>query len=72
MRATIDGKDHVDVAEAVELTGYTPEYIRRLIRREKLEGIKRGTMWFVTIESLQAYKRQMDSLGDEKFSPWRD
>ena len=71
-RIIIDGMEYVSVEEAAELTGYAPAYIRRLLRQRKIKAVKKGLMWWVELESIQAYKREMDSLGDSKFSPWRD
>lgn len=71
-RIIIDGMEYVSVDEAADITGYAPAYIRRLLRESKIKAEKKGTMWWVELESLKEYKRQMDSLGSEKFSPWRD
>lgn len=71
-RIIIDGMEYVSVDEAAEITGYKPAYLRYLLREGKIEAEKKGTMWWVELESLKEYKRQMDLLGDQKFSPWRD
>jgi excisionase family DNA binding protein len=71
-RVIIDGVEYVSVDEASEKTGYAPAYIRRLLRQGKINAAKKGTMWWVELESLEAYKREMDLLGNEKYSPWRD
>jgi len=71
-RIIIDGVEYVSVDEAAEITGYAPAYIRRLLRQGKIQAEKKGTMWWVGLESLKAYKQEMDTLGSEKFSPWRD
>ena len=71
-RIIIDGMEYVSVDEAADLTGYAPAYIRRLLRQRKIKAVKKGLMWWIELESIQAYKREMDSLGDSKFSPWRD
>lgn len=72
MRASIDGKDYVDVQEAAELAHYTPEHVRRLARQDKIESVRRGTMLFISLSSLEEYVTQMKRLGNEKFSPWRE
>ncbi len=71
MALTIDGKEHIRVEQASERTGYDPDYVRRLLRKGKIEGIKQGTVWFVNAESLQTYKSKMDALGTRKFFQWR-
>jgi predicted transcriptional regulator of viral defense system len=72
MRATIDGQEYVDVEEAMSITGYSAGHIRRLARQGTLEKVKRGTMVFISVLSLEAYMRKMKILGTEKFSPWRE
>lgn len=71
-RIIIDGMEYVSVDEAAEATGYAPAYIRRLLRQQKIKAVKKGLMWWIDLESIQAYKKEMDSLGGSKFSPWRD
>ena len=71
-RIIIDGMEYVSVEEASQITGYSEQYIRRLLRQGKIKAEKKGSMWWVEMESLEAYKREMDSLGPDKYSPWRD
>ena len=71
-RIIIDGMDYVSVEEAAEVTGYAPAYIRRLLRQEKIKAEKKGTMWWIDLESLKAYKQEMDALGTDKYFQWRE
>ena len=71
-RIIIDGMEYVSVEEASQITGYSEQYIRRLLRQSKIKAEKKGSMWWVELESLETYKREMDSLGSDKYSPWRD
>ncbi len=71
-RIIIDNMEYVSVEEAAEITGYDPEYIRRLLRQNKIKAEKKGTMWWIDLESLKEYKKQMDTLGTDKFFPWRE
>jgi excisionase family DNA binding protein len=71
-RIIIEGMEYISVDEAAEITGYAPAYIRRILRQGKIKAAKKGAMWWVELESLREYKREMDVLGREKFSPWRD
>ncbi len=68
----IDGMEYVSVDEAAKETGYAPAYIRRLLRHNKIKAEKKGTMWWIDLESLKAYKQEMDELGTDKFFPWRE
>ena len=71
-RIIIDDMEYVSVDEAAEVTGYAPAYIRRLLRQQKIKAEKKGTMWWVDLDSLKAYKQEMDELGTDKFFPWRE
>jgi excisionase family DNA binding protein len=64
--------EYVSVEEASELTGYAITYIRQLLREKKIEAEKKGTMWWIDLESLKAYKENMDALGNEKYFQWRE
>ena len=68
----IDNMEYVSVEEAAEVTGYASAYIRRLLRQEKIKAQKKGTMWWIDLDSLKEYKEKMDSLGTDKFFPWRE
>lgn len=52
---SVMGKDFLTVKQASERSGYSAEYIRRLIRNDKLEAKKVGTVYFVKVESLDSY-----------------
>lgn len=67
----IDLMEYISVEEAAEITEYSQQYIRRLLRRNRIKAVKKGYMWWVDLDSIKAYKREMDSLGSEKFSPYR-
>lgn len=71
-RIIIDGMDYVSTKEASELTGYSIQYIQRLLRQGKIKAEKKGGMYWINLESVKEYKRKMDSLGSEKYSPHRE
>lgn len=68
----IDNMEYVSVEEAAKITGYAITYIRQLLREQKVEAEKKGTMWWINLESLKAYKAEMDILGSDKYSPRRN
>jgi excisionase family DNA binding protein len=47
----------ITVKAAAELTGYGTQYLRRLLRAGKLEGIKVGQVWLIRLASREAYLR---------------
>ena len=44
---------YIPVNEACKLPGYNQQYLRRLLRQEKLEGIKVGQVWLIERLSLE-------------------
>lgn len=68
----IGNMEYVSVEEASEISGYAITYIRQLLREKKIEAEKKGTMWWIDLESLKAYKSEMDTLGNDKFFQWRE
>jgi len=62
----------IGTAEARQLTGYTPDYLRRLAREEKVKAEKvGGSFWLFNRESILAWKEEMEALGTAKHSPKR-
>jgi len=47
--------NHISVQEAAEIPGYNAQYLRRLLRLGKMEAIKIGQIWSVSLASLKAY-----------------
>lgn len=61
----------ITTEEAAEVSGYHVNYVRRLMRQNKLAGRKAGTMWWVDRDSLKEYLSLVESLGTKKFDPHR-
>ena len=59
----------IDVRQASELSGYTSDYLRTLMRQGRIEGDKRGTMWWINRDSLQRYLSTIATLGSKKHDP---
>ena len=57
--------DCVTITEAAELTGYNPEWIRRLCERGTVEARKTGRVWIIDRGSLQEYAADPPSPGPE-------
>ena len=60
---------HVTVQAAAEVTGYNIQYLRRLLRSGKLEGIKIGQLWLIEMQSLEMYLQQLESSSDRRCGP---
>ena len=45
----------ITVTEAAEISGYTPQHIRLLIRKEIINARRSGGVWLIDMESLNNY-----------------
>ncbi len=57
------------VQAAADATGYNIQYLRRLLRSGKLEGIKIGQIWLIEIQSLDIYLKHIESTSDRRCGP---
>jgi len=46
---------YLTVQAAADASGYNDQYIRRLLRANKLASLKVGQMWLIQMDSLEAY-----------------
>jgi excisionase family DNA binding protein len=60
----------ITTKEAAELTGYTQSYIRKAIRRGRLDAQKIGRDWLMRKEGIMTYAEKMKRLGPAKHGPW--
>ena len=61
--------NHTSVKVASTLTGYSMQYIRRLLRLDRLAGLKIGQVWLVEIDSLNDYLNHAMNSVDKSFCP---
>jgi excisionase family DNA binding protein len=59
----------ITVKDAAECSGYSLQYIRRLLRLEKLAGLKLGQIWLIQMDSFEAYLANAKSSNDHRFGP---
>jgi len=52
--------------DAAHMSGYNPDYIRQLIRSKKVTGRKWGPSWQVNRESLKAYMKKAEKMGERR------
>ena len=62
---------HVSVKAAAEFSGYNIQYLRGLLRSGHLEGTKIGQVWLIKLASLEAYARNVQTVGDRRHGPRR-
>jgi hypothetical protein len=63
---TSDAEEWLTVREAVKLSGYDPEHIRRLVREEKVKARKVSIVWLVDRKSLLSYIGKVQLLGEKR------
>lgn len=71
MTNDFDPGDWINTQEAAELTGYSVQYIRRLMRQGRVVAKKWLRDWVISKQSLLEYKKTMDELGRAKHDPWK-
>lgn len=59
----------LSVTDAAKLSGYHPEYIRRLIRDGEIEARKFSIVWQIRRDSLEAYVENAKSQVDKRYTP---
>ena len=64
-----NGNEWLSVSDAAKLSGYHPEYIRRLIREGEIEARKFSIVWQVQKKSLIAYVENAESHSDKRYTP---
>lgn len=60
---------HISVKAAADYSGYSLQYLRRLLREDLLDGIKIGQVWLIRMASLDAYLKCAISMGDRRCGP---
>lgn len=58
----IEGKSYISSKRASQETGYAQDYIGQLSRKALIDARRIGGLWYVSIESLQAYKKKADEF----------
>ncbi|MBN1536870.1 MAG: hypothetical protein JW908_09080 [Anaerolineales bacterium] len=61
--------NHIPVQSATEMSGYNAQYMRRLLRAGKLDGLKVGQVWLIDLASLQTYFSSAISSNDLRCGP---
>ena len=61
--------NHISVQVAASYSGYSSQYLRRLLRNGKLEGTKIGQLWLVEKGAFDLYIEQAQDATDQRFGP---
>jgi len=62
-------ENHISVQSATRISGYNVQYLRRLLRVGKLDGVKVGQVWLVDLASLNAYLNHTLNSNDLRCGP---
>ncbi len=65
----MNGDDWITTQEAAELSGYHVNYLRWLIREERIKARRISFLWFVNRQSLLDYMAQAKQSGDKRRGP---
>ena len=57
----------IPVKEAAESSGYSPQYLRRLLRTGKLVGRKLGQVWLIEKSAFEDYLENATQAADRRF-----
>ena len=60
---------HISVQSAADATGYSTQYLRRLLRAGTLVGIKIGQIWLIDIDAFEQYLARTHTTSDRRFGP---
>jgi hypothetical protein len=58
---------HLTVQIAAEISGYSAQYLRRLLRTGTLNGDKIGQIWLIRKESFESYRKFAKHSTDRRF-----
>jgi excisionase family DNA binding protein len=61
--------NHISVPVAALCSGYSLQYLRRLLRKGELGGTKIGQLWLVDKSALDAYIKKAQDSSDQRFGP---
>jgi excisionase family DNA binding protein len=60
---------HLSVRAAAEYSGYNEQYLRRLLRAGRLEGMRIGQVWLIKLASLEEHLRNGRLSRDQRYGP---
>ena len=61
--------NHISVRAAAEFSGYSLQYLRRLLRCGTLVGLKIGQVWLIDKTAFETYQDRAVQATDRRFGP---
>ena len=62
---------HLSVKAAADCLGYNEQYLRRLLRTGRLDGVKIGQVWLIKLGSPEAHLCKGQMAQDQRYGPQR-
>ena len=62
-------ENYLTVEAAARETGYNIQYLRRVLRAGRLEGVKIGQVWLIKLNSLENYLSKIEGRNDHRCGP---
>ncbi|MBC8509640.1 MAG: helix-turn-helix domain-containing protein [Anaerolineales bacterium] len=59
----------IPVKAAAEFSGYSMQYLRRLLRSGRLSGLKVGQVWLIDKTAFDTYLEGAKASNDRRFGP---
>jgi excisionase family DNA binding protein len=59
--------NHLSVQAAANFSGYSLQYLRRLLRTGKLAGLKIGQVWLIDNTAFEEYLEKANKATDRRF-----
>ena len=60
---------HLSVKATAEYSGYNTQYLRRMLRADRLEGTRIGQVWLIELASLEGHLRNGRLSQDPRYGP---
>jgi len=61
--------NHISVKVAADVSGYSLQYLRRLLRAGKIGGLKIGQIWLIEKDAFEEYLERALQATDRRFGP---
>ena len=61
--------NHISIKAGSSCSGYSQQYLHRLLRQGKLAGLKLGQVWLIDLESFEEYLVKVENAKDRRFGP---
>jgi excisionase family DNA binding protein len=61
--------NHISVSAASIYSGYSQQYLRRLLRGDRLASIKVGQLWLIDKKCFDTYLKKVRKSQDRRFGP---